>query len=351
VVSTEPNHTDTQPETRQPAPWGGQPVPFAAGPAGPGDIRQIAHTPPPLAATRTALAAVLSVDRLARLTGRRGRPEITSVLRTAPSAPRVVAVVGTSGAGRSTMAALLAAATAAHQPGPVLAMDLSLSVWPGLARRLPIGRQRELDWPRLRHMVTGDDGPAIVRTLTQAAPRADQGRRGATAPGWVARIAGLPYGTPLPAPGAHDVLRALDVARHTSWTTYLDTPADLHYMAGVAAMEADAVVVVCRADPGELRRASGVVQRLSQSVGRDLARSCVIVAVRHERGSWPRCAAAAVAAAVDAATAVIRLPYDAALADSSSPVLRAHSDTVAAAAHITAVTALISTPISGGGHR
>jgi hypothetical protein len=48
---------------------------------------------------------------------------------------------------------------------------------------------------------------------------------------------------------------------------------------------------------------------------------------------------------------VIRLPYDAALADSSSPVLRAHSDTVAATAHITAVTALISTPISGSGHR
>jgi CO dehydrogenase nickel-insertion accessory protein CooC1 len=275
---------------------------------------------------------------LLTLTGRQRRNAIELTLRQPAHRGQVIAVLGMAGSGRSTLAALLTMVTAMRQRGPVLAVDCSGSLWPGLARRLPVPPNLELDWQHLAPAFTSLDDTAAARVIAERIPQVNL----RTSQAQVGRLGGAPYGQPNPPPPANATVRTIEIARRLGRYTFVDSAAETHWQGQLTAVTADALVVTCRADASELRRAARLVRLLSAVNKRDFTSITVITAIDHRGRRWSRATAAAIAAASEAAAAVMRIPYDPALADSSSPVFRAGAATTDAAAHIAAVAAHLS---------
>ncbi|CCH29303.1 hypothetical protein BN6_19825 [Saccharothrix espanaensis DSM 44229] len=253
------------------------------------------------------------------------------VLRRVSVAGRVVAVVGVAGSGRSTVAAQLAVSAASYQPGPVIVVDASGSVWPGAADRIPGSAGGALDWAGLRTV------PALGAVVHEAR-HAECFGAATGSRGWVTRMGGVPPTRPWEPVRPAEVLDAVEALRAVSRMVVVDCPADTGPVARVCAVVADVLVVVCRADAGEVRRCGGLVELLAGDTRRNLTGRSVVVVVRHRPGRWPRAAAAAESAAGRAVAAVLRMPFDRALVDSTAPVLRSG----AAAERVAATVFLLS---------
>ncbi|WP_121221145.1 hypothetical protein [Saccharothrix variisporea] len=282
-----------------------------------------------------AIPVLDDVSRLVEERGARGRAAVLRVLRGTAPVGRVVAVLGMAGAGRSTVAAQLACAAAAHHPGPVVVVDGSGSVWPGLVRRLPAEPGCVPDWPDFGALLAEPDPVPTLRAFVHSA-RQDVGDTGVL--GRVVRLGGIAPARRFEPLAPSSLLAAVELCRSVCRLTIVDCPAEAHVLARVCETAADALLVVCRADASELLRCGSLLDLLARDTDRDVHGRAVVVAVGHRPGRWPKRAAAAEAAAGGAAVAVVRMPYDAVLAEADSPV--AHGGE--AAERITAVCAVVA---------
>ncbi|WP_433270706.1 hypothetical protein ACQPZF_10565 [Actinosynnema sp. CS-041913] len=295
--------------------WGGRPVPFPTS-----AVLPVRRAPRPAEAAPVVIprGPASAVERLTR--GR--RTAVDEVLRRAPVAGRVVAVVGAAGSGRSTVAAQLAVAAASYQPGPVVVVDASGAVWPGAVCRIPGPAGGALDWTGLRRVPAKQDRIPVLSGFVHRARHAEFFGAGTGSRGWVTRVGGVSAARPWEPVGPAEVLDAVEALRAVSRMVVVDCPADTGPVARVCAVVADVLVVVCRADAGEVRRCGRLVELLAGDARRDLTGRSVIVAVQHRPGRWPRAAAVAESAAGRAVAAVLRMPFDRALVDSTAPVVR-----------------------------
>ncbi|MEU4806406.1 hypothetical protein [Actinosynnema sp. NPDC023587] len=313
--------------------WGGRPVPFPASAAFAVRLAPQPGLPAPIVIPRAEISAV---ERLTA--GRRGRAEVEEALRRVPQAARVVAVVGVAGSGRSTVAAELAVVAASYQPGPVIVVDASGSVWPGARCRFPPTSGSDLDWLRIRPLLARQDRVPALGAFVHCVRHVEYRREVNGSEGWVTRLGGVPPSRPWEPVRPAEVLATVEAVRGLSRMTVVDCPADTDAVTRVCATVANVLVVVCRADAAEVRRCGQLVEVLSRDVRRDLTRRSVIVPVQHRPGRWPRAAAAAEAAAGRAVTAVRRLPFNRTLVDASTPVTHG----VTAAKRLTAAVVLLS---------
>lgn len=315
--------------------WGGQPVPVPAVPSSVGRLSQVVDSAP--STVVPAMPVMDEVSRLAGAHGGRGRAAVLRVLRSTAPVGRVVAVLGVAGAGRSTVAAQVACAAAAHHPGPVAVVDGSGSVWPGLARRLPTDPGRVPDWFEFGALLAEPDPVPTLRGFVHSAGQnvGEANRRGR-----VVRLGGAALTRPFEPLAPASLLAAVTACRTVCRLTIVDCPAEAHVLARLCETAADALVVVCRADASELLRCASLLELLARDTDRDVHGRAVVVAVGHRPGRWPKRAAAAEAAAGDAAVAVVRMPYDAVLADADSAVARGGS--WEAAERVAAVCAVVA---------
>ncbi|MEU7524715.1 hypothetical protein AB0A74_03185 [Saccharothrix sp. NPDC042600] len=264
---------------------------------------------------------------------------MVEVLRSTAAVGRVVAVLGVAGAGRSTVAALLARAAAAHRSGPVAVVDASGSLWPGVSRRLPADPGGVPDWCRLGVLLAAPDAVPVLRSLVHAArdERTEAGARG-----WVVRLGGVVLSRPFEPLRPNLLVAAVDACRSVCRLTVVDCPAEAHVLARLCETAADVLVVVCRADASELLRCGSLLELVARDTRRDVHGRAVVVAVAHRPGRWPARAVAAESAAGDAAEAVMRMPYDAALVDADTPVGRCGDAAREAAERIAAVCAVVA---------
>ncbi|XVV02719.1 hypothetical protein ACQPW3_36010 [Actinosynnema sp. CA-248983] len=265
---------------------------------------------------------------------------MVEVLRSTAPVGRVVAVLGMAGAGRSTVAALLARAAAAHHPGPVVVMDGSGSLWPGLVRRLPADPEGVPNWHRLGALLAAPDAVPSLRAFVHGTRGARVGDPGAR--GWVALLGGVAPSRPLEPLQPGLLVAAVEACRSVCRLTIVDCPAEAHVLARLCETTADVLVVVCRADASELLRCTSLLELLARDTCRDVHGRAVVVPVAHRPGRWPKRAVAAEAAAGDAAEAVMRMPHDLALADADTPVVCGGDSAREASERIAAVSALIA---------
>lgn len=322
---------------RQDGEWGGQPVPVPVVPSSVGRLSRVVDSAPSIVVP--AMPVMDDVSRLVESRGARGRSAVLRVLRGTAPVGRVVAVLGVAGAGRSTVAAQLAFAAAAHHPGPVAVVDGSGSVWPGLARRLPADAGRVPDWFEFGALLAEPDPVPTLRGFVHSAGQ-DVGE--ADRRGRVVRLGGAAMARPFEPLAPASLLAAVEVCRSVCRLTIVDCPAEEHVLARVCVTAADALVVVCRADASELLRCGSLLDLLARDTDRDLHGRAVVVAVGHRPGRWPKRAAAAEAAAGDAAVAVVRMPYDAVWAQADSPVAGGGGGASEAAERIAAVCAVVA---------
>lgn len=317
--------------------WGGQPVPVPAMPSSFGRLTPVTDRQPSTAVTSVSLSSVDGVERVA---GPRGQAAVLRVLRGSSPVSRVVAVLGFGGAGRSTVAAQVACAAVAHHPGPVAVVDGSGSLWPGLARRVPVDPGRVPNWHRLDALLAAPDAVPVLREFVHGMWDGRGGDPGVR--GWVVRVGGVALSRPFEpvAPGV--VMAAVDACRSVCRLTIVDCPAEAHVLARVCATAADVLVVVCRADASELVRCVSLLELLVRDTGRDVHGRAVVVPVAHRPGRWPRRAAAAEAAAGDSAVAVARMPHDPVLADADAPATAGGGAAREAAERIAAICAVVA---------
>ncbi|WP_433264890.1 hypothetical protein ACQPZF_36390 [Actinosynnema sp. CS-041913] len=220
------------------------------------------------------------------------------------------------------MTAQLAVSSALYHPGPVVAVDAAASLWPGLARRLPLRQAgREVDWCQLWRLLDAGDGVAVVRSMLHETRHVEFGRSLPGRQSWITRLGGSAHPQPFATISPDELLRVLHLSAQACRVTFVDCAADMHVLTRVCATVADVLVVVCRADADELRRCACLVELLAVDTRTDLSSKAVIVPVQHRPGKWPHAAAAAEAAAGDAVAGVMRMPYDSRLARSCHSVM------------------------------